>query len=518
MAIMKNNIKYLGLLALGLIACEPEFDNPIEDGSFYTNGEADLSKYVALGNSITAGLADSALYIDGQENSYPNLLSKQFALAGGGAFTQPLMSDNVGGFAGPLNASFRPRLVLAFDTEGNPGPAPYTGAPSTTDASNVLTGPFNNMGVPGAKSFHLLAEGYGVANPYFGRFASSPNQTVLADAVSQGATFFTIWLGNNDVLGYAASGGVGEDHNETGNLDPATYGSNDITNNNVFAASYSAVVDAMTGNGAKGVLLNLPDVSSLPFFTTVPNNALVLTAEQAAGLTGFFQAYTGLFTQGLILQGVPAAQAQALASQYAIQFNEGPNRFLISVPASDANPQGFRQMTEEELLVLTINQTALATEGYGSVALSNDVLQVLGLLQAGGAPTQEQAALVLAAVNPINDGDALDASELAAISSANAAYNTTIAGIAAQKGLGVYDVSSVLAQAANGGIPFDGGVVTSEFVTGGGFSLDGVHPSPRAHAIAVNGIIDVMARTYGAKLPKINPADFGTITLSNEVN
>ncbi len=46
------------------------------------------------------------------------------------------------------------------------------------------------MGVPGAKSYHLVASGYGSAvnlslgkaNPYFVRFATSATTSVLADA------------------------------------------------------------------------------------------------------------------------------------------------------------------------------------------------------------------------------------------------------------------------------------------------------------------------------------------------
>src|SRR5699024_1264388 len=99
--------------------------------------------------------------------------------------------------------------------------------------------------IPGAKSFHLVAPGYGnvsgvlqgTANPYFARFSSSENTTVISDAASQNPTFFSLWIGNNDVLGYATSGGSGVD--QTGNLDPSTYGSNDITDPNVFAAVYS---------------------------------------------------------------------------------------------------------------------------------------------------------------------------------------------------------------------------------------------------------------------------------------
>ncbi|GAA4273999.1 G-D-S-L family lipolytic protein [Aquimarina gracilis] len=515
---IKNNIKYLAVLALGLVACEPEFDNPIEDAGTFTNGEADFSNYVALGNSLTAGFADGALYITGQENSFPNILSQQFAKAGGGDFTQPLMSDNVGGFAED-NTNFPPRFVLAFDADGNPGPAPYTGAPSSTSIAANLGGAFNNMGVPGARVYHLDFAGYATLNPYYGRFAQSPTATVVDEAVAQNPTFFSLWIGNNDILGYATSGGVGEDHNETGNLDPSTYSvaGLDITNNNVFAAAYSGLVAKLVANNAKGVLLNLPDVTSLPFFTTVPNNALVLDATTAASLTGFFQAVAGIVTAQIAGTGVPLDQAQAIASQYAITFNEGPNRFLLKTEVTQTNPLGFRQMTEAELLLLTIDSAALA-QGYGSVVLTDEVLQVLGILQMGGMPTPEQGAMVIAAINAIDDKDVLDVDELSAISSARSFYNTTISSLASANGLAFYNVASDLSQAANGGIPFDGGVVTSDFVTGGGFSLDGVHPTPRAHALVTNGILDAIEITYGANLPRVNLADYGTVTLSNEVN
>ena len=72
---MKNYIKYIGILALGMVACEPEFENPVDSGDLYTNGEADFSNYVALGNSLTAGYADGTIYLTGQLNSYPVLLA-----------------------------------------------------------------------------------------------------------------------------------------------------------------------------------------------------------------------------------------------------------------------------------------------------------------------------------------------------------------------------------------------------------------------------------------------------------
>ena len=534
---MTKYIKYIAVLALGMVACEPEFDNPIEDQTLSTSGEADFSTYVALGNSLTAGFADNALYISGQENSFPNILAQRFSFAGGGEFNQPLMADNVGGLlsgGSPIldpatgERQFGPRLVLAFDANGSPGPAPYTGAASTTDVNTMLSGSYNNMGVPGAKSYHLVAPGYGnpaglavsppASNPYFVRFASSANTTVLADALAQNPTFFSLWIGNNDILSYATSGGVGVDHNETGNIEPSTYGSEDITNNNVFAQLYSDMVTGLTANGAAGVLINIPDVTSIPFFTTVPNKALVLDAQQAANLTGFFQAFAGIATSVLASppNNIPLPQAQAIASQYAITFNEGPNRFLIE-EESPTNPFGFRQMTEEELLLLTIDQTALA-QGYGSVVLTPEVLQILGLLQMGGTPTPEQGALVIEAVNAIDDKDVLDSTELNAINNARKSYNNTIKNLAQANGLAFFDASASLKEIAEGGISFNGGVVTDTFASGGGFSLDGVHPTPRGHAIIANRIMDAIETTYDADLLKVDPGTYGTITLSNEVS
>jgi hypothetical protein len=37
------------------------------------------------------------LFIAGQNNSFPNILSQKFALLNGGDFKQPLMNDNYGG-------------------------------------------------------------------------------------------------------------------------------------------------------------------------------------------------------------------------------------------------------------------------------------------------------------------------------------------------------------------------------------------------------------------------------------
>ena len=324
---MKNTIKFMiGLLAIGLVSCEPEFENAVTDEGFYDAGDADFSNYVALGNSLTAGFADNALFVSGQQDSYPNIMAQQFSFVGGGDFTQPLTSDNLGGLLlGGVQISGN-RLVLSADENGNPFPATLDGAP-TTDVLTSEAGPFNNMGVPGAKSFHLVTPGYGsvagvangTANPWYARFATSESSTVLADAASLNPTFFSLWIGNNDILGYATSGGSGVD--QAGNFDPSTYGGNDITDPNVFAAAYSAQVDALVAGGAKGVLLNIPDVTSIPYFTTVPTRTIPLDAATAGGLNAQFALYNGALGQ-LVAGGFISPEEAAIR---AINFIEGVN-------------------------------------------------------------------------------------------------------------------------------------------------------------------------------------------------
>src|SRR5690606_16288915 len=144
---------------------------------------------------------------------------------------------------------------------------------NTDIAINKPTGPFNNMGIPGAKSYHLLFNGYGnianlatkTANPYFVRMASSSTATVLEDAMAQNPTFFTLSeIGGNDVLGYATSGGDGSEV-ITPSVGPIGVG---------FDQTYTYIVSTLTSGGAKGVVTNIPYITDLPHFTTVPFNPL----------------------------------------------------------------------------------------------------------------------------------------------------------------------------------------------------------------------------------------------------
>lgn len=514
---MKNYIKYFGILALGLVACEPEFENPVDDEGAYTSGEADFSNYVALGNSLTAGYADNALYITGQQNSYPNILAQQFAKAGGGEFDQPLMADNAGGLLLGGNVIAGTRLVLGFDAEGNAGPRAYTGAQPSTDVSNRLSGAgsFNNMGVPGAKSFHLAAPGYGnvagvatgAANPYFARFATADDATVIGDAAAQNPTFFTLWIGNNDVLSFATSGGAGED--QTGNMDPSSYGSNDITDPQVFASVYSGLVEAMINAGAEeGVLLNIPNVTDVPYFTTVPVNAIPLDEQTAAMLNANFQAYNEQILPGLANFGAITAEEM---QQRQISFAAGQN-FVTLVDEDLTDISGMLQQPPFSLDAQTAGLLAQLRQATSEDLIPLPSSSVLGQV-VGDNPTQIRGVSV-----PLGDQHVLTASEQALITAATQAYNQIIRQIAQEYDLAFVDAAAVLEETSGAGIAFDGGLLTSEFATGGAFSLDGVHLTPRGYALVANRIIDAINSTYNATVPKVNIGNYGTVTPSQDVN
>lgn len=509
---MKKTLFYL-ILAVGvtLIGCEPELEDPIGEEGFYTTGSADLSNFVALGNSLTAGFADGALYVTGQENSFPNIMAQQFALAGGGEFTQPLMEDNLGGLL--LNGSpIRPnRLVLSVDANGNAAPTVLEGSPAT-DVANPLSGPFNNMGVPGAKSYHLITPSYGNiggvlgggSNPYFARFATSQTISVLEDALALDPSFFVLWIGSNDILGYATSGGVGTD--QAGNPEPSSYSPNDISDPFVFASVYNAEVDALVENGAGGLLVNIPDVTSIPFFTTVPAQSIPLDAASANLANSNFQLYNDVLLPALVNASLITQQE---ADARKVEFSEGLNypiivdEALTDVSAALQGPPAnlppdvaallgqLRQANDTDLFLLTASS-------------------VLGQEATAGDPTS-----VVGVALPVADQFVLTPEEQALINNANDSFNTSIQAAAATHDLAFFDARAALAEVANQGVMYEGGILTDAFVTGGAFSLDGIHPTARGYAYTANLMIQAINAKYGATIPQVNIGDYPTVTAAN---
>jgi hypothetical protein len=499
---MKNNIKYIAILALGLFACEPEFDNPIDESGTYTSGSADFSTFVAVGNSLTAGFMDGTVFRSGQQNSFPNIMAEKFAFAGGGAFTQPSYEDDVndsGGFllAGNPLPGFGTRLVIDA-SEG--GPENLSVAP-TMEVSNLQATAYNNMGIPGAKSFHLGAPGYGnlanlaigAANPYYVRHATTPDATVIGDAVSLNPSFFALWIGNNDILAFATSGGTGVD--QTGNPNVLSYGFNDITDPSVFAFTFQGLVDALTANGAKGVVATLPDVTSIPYFTTVPYNPVPLDAQTAALVNNGYATYNGGL-QFAVGNGLLTAEE---AAQRTINFSAGQNAVvIIDEDLTDLNGFGipsYRQTTVNDLLILP-------SSGFIGTEVNDNPLLINGVSV------------------PLEDNWVLTASETQLVRNARTAYNNAIVAIATASDLAVADMAVKLEELVSGLRTSDGQIYTNNYFDGSSdsvstavFSLDGVHPNSRGYAIVADEFIRVINEKYGANVPRVTAGYYPGVTV-----
>jgi hypothetical protein len=522
---MKIHNKILSLASIALIfaSCEPEFENELSES--YSAGDANFTTYVAVGNSLTAGFMDGTVSKGSQANSFPSILASQFAFVGGGAFTQPSYADDVNNLGGLLLNGTPIQATRRIIDLSQGGVESIAGSP-TIEVSTLQAKAYNNMGVPGAKSFHLLAPGYGnvagvlagTANPYFVRHATTPNATVLGDAMTLNPTFFTNWIGANDVLAYATSGGVGVSHNDTGNLNPATYGGNDITNNNVFANVYSTIINTLTANGAKGVVATVPNVTSIPYFTTVPFKPLPAEATSsnatALGLYNFLAAVTG----GRIapLSTTPGTRNPVLI------IDETLTDLGATISGAAAGVPSLAPFAS----------SLGALYGKARHATANDLI----VLEAGGIigqpnPMGTAPFNVNGVTLPLADRWVLTADEISKINTATTSYNAAIVSIAASKNLAVADMNAILGQLVSGIRTENNSFYTAYYfgrnplnlganaispsLTEGSvlFSLDGVHPNARGYAVISNEIIKVINAKYNSRLPLVDATRFPGINI-----
>jgi hypothetical protein len=431
-------------LSVGICcSCKPNLTAPAP-----SKGSVSPTRYVAIGNSITSGYADGALSYEGQMNSYPYIIAQQLKLIGGGNFNQPLVNQSSIGVGMPPTYGAPFKLGYSTDCLGvnSLGPIPTaTVGDMSIFSTNIFTsqGPFNNMGVPGAKAITVVASGYGNlpnGNPFFTRMASNPaTASILSDAEAINPTFFSMFIGNNDVLAYAMNGGA---------LDSITPSAGVVGVG--FDASILAITNTLTANGAKGVIGNIPDITSLPFFTTVPWNGLALTRQsEADSLNG---AWPGL----------------------NFNFHVGNNAFLIA----DATVPyiGLRQIQEGELILLNVPLDSIKCHKMGTLI-------------------------------PIPNQHVLTANEIINIQTATIAYNQTIKSVAQLKGLAFVDVETFLNQAKSG-INYNGVTLNAQFVTGGVFSLDGIHLNPIGNALLANQCIKAINATYGSTIPQVDVTNY----------
>ena len=237
-----------GLLALALLL-------PAGVASAQT-GSADFTRYVAFGDSLTAGFSSGSINQKFQNNSYPALLNRQ---ATGRGFEQPLVSEP--GLPGILRlTSLLPSPSIS--------PTPGQGQPINLNLQRI----YDNVAIPGARLHDLLTKTQSTS-------ATDPTDLVLRhlggtqlqQGLSRQPTFVTLWIGNNDALAAATSGIV---------IDGVT-----LTTAEQFDAEFRQVAAAIASTGAKMAIANIPDVTSIPFVTTI-SRFVTLPNGQTITLTG----------------------------------------------------------------------------------------------------------------------------------------------------------------------------------------------------------------------------------------
>jgi len=203
-----------------------------------------FERYVAMGNSVTAGVQSGGINDSTQQQSYAVLLAR---------------------------AMHSPFFVPSLTKPGCPPPYTnvFTGArltptgfPPSTGTScylrNIPSEPppyVSNTAVPGAEVEDL-----------FNNLDTASNANALTQFILGGLTqvqmlrraqptFVSLWIGNNDVLGAATSLTNGGDTTK-------------ITSVANFQARYGALLDSITAAGPRGaILIGVGNVTGLPFFS-----------------------------------------------------------------------------------------------------------------------------------------------------------------------------------------------------------------------------------------------------------
>lgn len=240
---------FLLCLLSGLTACRGDLDPPTP-----FSGDLTFSRYIAVGDEYTAGFMNGGLYPEGQEASYPNLMAKQFRLISPMAFKQPLLRNNGTGYlaldslkAQPCD-DLAPRSFLSW-TEEEPLWA----------QDLTVTPPYHNLGLPRLKAAQVNIPFRDSQNVFGARFSTQADSSssLISLIEARQAEFFTLWIGANDLLPYALSGGE--------------QGPEAFTQPDTFRLSVQRLLKSLSAQNPEvpGVVANLPDFTQMPYFTSI---------------------------------------------------------------------------------------------------------------------------------------------------------------------------------------------------------------------------------------------------------
>ena len=524
-----KTLKHTVTLALAIIVlanCSSEdtlTNDWIESNTTESNltlGTLDASNFIWLGASISAGYQDGGFFKLGQENAYPSIVAKQLQHVDP---TVPYNYPNIVSDKGTGRTAIDLNAALAYLTTGQ-GSLGDALVPEVGDGVTPNTNsPIHNFSVPGIRTIDMGVAGYGQLNGLFGNFMSSPTTSVIGDAVASNPSFFSIWPGGNDLLGYALSGGSvdGYDVTNTGALtDPAT-----------FTAALNGALAALTANGAHGIVLNVAPWTIIPYFQA----ATQLSGGVNLLPSGSIDAPTAAFLNSVAAYGAYNAGLDQVVLAGAITADEAAMR-KITFTADVANAPVITDESLTDLSGMGLPSMRQASPGVASLGIPADIFPLTAIF-AIGVP-QEDGSIPGVSV-PLPDQYTLTAAEQGNILTHAAQYNAAItAAVNSNDNLHLMDIQPMMAdlfglspeiaaalgmggaavQAADGVLgTMSGGInlvplsLTAAELYNSVFSTDFVHPNPRGQALIANEIIKILNSKYGATIPTVDPLAFEPI-------
>jgi lysophospholipase L1-like esterase len=259
------------IAALGGCAGPCDKIDSITGPTLNANG-VDLSTYVAVGTSLSSGYESGGLVDRHQIHSFPSIFARQIGKTvdvsgGAGTFTQPTINfDGI-----PALLQIQSYVPLIISNAGR-----TTGAPTNLSQPSA----YHNLGIPGAilldlvdtTHYHNTVPPVNRQNFTYFNIIQRTRGTVLAQALSLAPTIMSVEYGANEVLGPAATAGVAPAP-QTG---PAYAQLMTIALNGIHTALPNTRV----------AVFNVPDVTSIPFFSTLSAFTKNATTDQPMPLDG----------------------------------------------------------------------------------------------------------------------------------------------------------------------------------------------------------------------------------------